>query len=97
MSETPPNTSHRDVTLPATLNSTPLTCWLPASTVAPVDASVVFALVFSVRNAARVAKSPPRRSHFVPSSKLRLRSGGKLALLPPVAASVRPNAPSNDG
>jgi len=47
-SDRPVKTPHRDVRFPESPNSTPVTCWLPASTVAPVVASVVFALVFSV-------------------------------------------------
>src|SRR6478672_7056741 len=97
ISDKPVKRPQRSVRLPESPNSTPVTCWLPARMVAPVVASVVFALVFSVWNTAAVANRLLLRSHFVPASRLRLRSGGSAVLLTPVAARVSPKAPSYDG
>jgi hypothetical protein len=55
------------------------------------------ALVFSISKTAAVNCTFDARSHFVPASMLRVRSGARLWLLMPVAASVSPSVPSNDG
>jgi hypothetical protein len=61
---------------------------VPTVAVTPL-AFVALTLVFSMsKTAALTAKRPPIRSHFVPSSMLRVSSGSKSLLVVAIAVSV---------